>query len=484
MTLHDTPTRACFIAAFALGCGTKYAQTATQPEEILSDASTDVPACGSTLASRLAITTIDVDEDIRYKREGYNGFPTDARLAFGVAPSGNSYVAWTNNAFTTVHVTPLNGLQSRLGPDTRVPGYDIGGLVAQNDGFALLLQTDDPGTPLVNPNPNAPGLSAMVVRYRQGSVAYLSALTGTKSIVNAAAPLRDCTPERFDGRLAYNGTKYGAYFTVHGCVGDAHESYYADKLAYFDDQGRPVTGGWNWGCQINQDLRLLPEPGAFTSLCITDTNDATNVGGLNLIEEGSPDITRIVDEFAVANACTAQFGTVIKLADASYVAIWLSRGGSNSEGTLPAKPANDIALIHLNPAPDYTPSAVISVTNTPSVHEVNLHAAAYGPERILVSWDSIENFKCSNDYNITCLGQYTGTHFQLIDNQGNAVGPDETLPAPPNERDDMVAFPNGDVGWAFVPDPGRQYSMTYAPGVVSQLAAIRQIGVARMLYCP
>ena len=314
------------------GCGTKIAETATKPAAVIGEGGIDAaqPAsCGTTLASRLSITTIDVGDDIRYKREGYDGIPTDARVAFGVAPSGNSYVAWTNNAYATVHVTPLTALQTRLGADTLVPGYDIGGLVAQDDGFALLLNRDDPGTPLVNPNmrDGSNGKAVVVVRVKQGNIAFTAPLTGTANIDPSNAQ-DDCAPERFDGRISFLGGRYGAYFSVHGCQGDGpHESFYADKLVYFDDQGAALSGGWNWGCQIDEDLRLLPETGAFTSLCTADNNSMS--GGLYQVQEG-PTFTQLAGDYVKGGFSASQFGSVVKLAASRYVVVWLSRGAAGA----------------------------------------------------------------------------------------------------------------------------------------------------------
>jgi hypothetical protein len=493
----NTPMSRVSLAAIALvsfGCGTKIAETATKPGAVIGNSGNDAaqPAsCGATLASRLSVTYIDVDEDIRYKREGYDNIPTDARLAFGVAPSGNSYVAWTNNAFTTVHVTPLTALQTRLEADTLIPGYDIGGLVAQNDGFALLLNRDDTGSPLVNTNNGSIGKAVVVVRVKQGNIAFTAPLTGTNSIAFANNPQYDCAPERFDGRISFLGGKYGAYFTVHGCQGDGpHESYYADKLSYFDDQAIPLSGGWNWGCQIDEDLRLVPEATQFTALCMID--QGTNAG-MNLIQEGAPPtLSLLATEFATSGFCSGQFGSIVKSTnDGSYTVAWLSRGGvTGAAGALqPAKSANDIALLRLSPAPDYSPSSVTWVNPTPTINEMNLHIAAYGPDRLLVAWDSVEGIICDlhQDPNTeTCFGNYTGTHFRLMDTQGNFLTPDEVLTAPPNSRDDMVIFPNGDVGWAFVPDPDRNYSdiLPVDAQKVPLVAAKRQIGIARLIYCP
>jgi hypothetical protein len=232
-------------------------------------------------------------------------------------------------------------------------------------------------------------------------------------------------------------------------------------------------------------LRLMPESGPFTALCMTDDSAS---GGMNLVQEGvNPTLTLLAPEFVQRNVCAGQFGSVIKLADGSYVVVWLSREGSSVDGSQPARPANDIALVHLSPAPAYTPSAITWITTTPNIHEVNLHAAAYGPSRLLVAWDSVENVDCHvNPYNVTCFGDYTGTHFQLFDTQGNPLISDEVLPAPPNSRDDMVLFPNGDVGWAFVPDDDRNYktALDVDARKVPLVPTRRQLRIARLLYCP
>lgn len=492
MTALAAPITLIALVAVTAGCGSRVAQTASRPDAIPNDAGladAAIPVnCGSTLASRLAVTSFDVDEDIRYKREGYDIVATDARLAFHVAPSGNSYVAWTNDAFNAVHVTPLSALQTRLGPDIVIPGYDVGGLVAHDDGFALLLDQEDPGTPLLNLNPSDRpyGKAAVLLRYRSDVLAFTAPLTGTASIASTgAAALHDCAPERFDGRLAYQGGKYGAYFSVHGCEGDAHERYYADKLVYLDDRGQSMNGGWDWGCQLSQDMRLLPESDAFTALCIADRAGPSG-GGMYLLHEG-PTFTLLASDFAKGNFCSSQFGSIIKLTDGSYVIVWLSRGGTGPDGTSPTRPANDIALLHLSAAPEYTPGSIIWVSNTPSIHEANLHVARYGTDRILIAWDSVENFDCSQNPNaVTCLGDYTGTHFRLVDPNGKYLSEDEILPAPPNSRDEMVTFPNGDVGWAFVPDAQRSYSdyLRLDAANVPLVAAQRTISIARLLYCP
>lgn len=476
------------------GCSSRVVQTATRGDNTLGDAGPVSPSqahCGSTLGQRIAVTTIDVDADIRYKREGYDGIPTDARLAFSVAPTGNSYLAWSDNALENVHVTPLSALQTRLAEDIVVPGSDVAGLVALNDGFALLVNRADPGEPLTNPNPvdKPAGKAVVLVRVRDDQVLFEVALTGTSGVTfDSANPSYDCSPERFDGRLAFDDDHFAAYFTVHGCqLGNQtyqYTQYYADKLVYLDDRGVAVAGGWNWGCQISQDQRLLASNGTFIAACMSDNNPAA---GLNFMS-GDFSPVLLAAEYAKVGFSAGQFGSLVRLTgDGSIVLTWLSRGVPEQAATRPPKPANDIALLRLASSPDYTPSsAAISVTDTPAIHEANLHAAPYGTDELLITWDAVEQFDCDRSANsATCFGSYTGTHFRLMDAQGQFTTPDAVLPYPPNSRDDLVTFPNGDVGWAYVPDDARAYSDPLAVDShkVPQVSQKRQLNIARLLYC-
>jgi hypothetical protein len=447
--------------------------------------------CGDSFADRIAVSTIGVDVDIRYKREGYDRIPTDARLAFSVAATGNSYLAWSDSALENVHVTPLSALQTRLGDDIVVPGSDIAGLVAQNDGFALLVNRTDPGAMLTNPNPveAVAGKAVSVVRVRDRQVAFEATLTGTAGITfDPTNPQYDCSPERLDGRLVADGDRYGAYFAVHGCqLGDdtyQYSQFYADKLVYLDDQGLALTGGWNWGCQISQDQRLVATGGPFIAACMSDNTPGT---GLNLMSNGFNPVL-LAPEYAKIGYSAGQFGDLVKLADGSFVLTWLSRGVPEPGASKPPRPSNDIALLHLSPGPEYSVSTAVAwITDTPTVHETNLHAIAYGPDGLLVTWDSIEDFDCSRSANeATCFGSYTGTHFRLIDAQGQFTTPDVVLPYAPNSRDELVSFPNGDVGWAFVPDDSRDYTAPLAVDAsrVPEVTGKRELSLARLLYCP
>ncbi|WP_329222007.1 hypothetical protein OG352_33120 [Streptomyces sp. NBC_01485] len=75
----------------------------------------------------------------------------------------------------------------------------MGGLVAHDDGFALLTRVADTN--------KWKETAAAIIRYTGGKQTFRTNLTGTAT--HDTAPL-------LDGQLTWNGTKYGAYFVVHG----------------------------------------------------------------------------------------------------------------------------------------------------------------------------------------------------------------------------------------------------------------------------
>jgi hypothetical protein len=483
---------ACGLCA-TLGCSTRtrYAQTALEPRV---DAGLDAAspnagdrdagprACPERLSERLLITSIELSSDVRYKQRGYDLIPRDARIALSPAPNAGARVAWLENGGSRVHVTPLDALLERSGQDVISDGYEVGGLVALQDGFALLTRRVDPGEPLTDPNPidnNAIGKAAFLVRYRGETESFAVPLTGTASITRAADPkARDCAEPALHARLAWNGTKYGAYFAVHGCAGDSHVSYYGDKLVYADDRGRALAGGWSWNCSIDQGLRLIAEPDVFTSVCLSDSQPFR---GLNLVIAGMP-AKQLAPEFTAPGYVGAQFGSLVKLKDDSYVVVWVSRGARDSSAREASQAAPDIAFMHL--APDYSVLEPLRwLLTTPNSAETNLHLAMYGSDRLFISWDSIEQLSCDNDR--TCFGTYTGTHARLLDNHGVFVTPDEILPAVPNSEDDIAVLNDGDLAWAFVQEDARSYAdqLPVDAQAVPRVASKRQIKLARLTYC-
>ncbi|MER6129215.1 hypothetical protein ABT173_42995 [Streptomyces sp. NPDC001795] len=85
---------------------------------------------------------ISLPTALSYQTPGYNQAPEWTRVDTQAAPDGSVRVAWP--AADGVHVTTLSGSLERHGPDVVVPGAkEVGGLVAHDDGFALLTRVPD-----------------------------------------------------------------------------------------------------------------------------------------------------------------------------------------------------------------------------------------------------------------------------------------------------------------------------------------------------
>jgi hypothetical protein len=361
-----------------------------------------------------------------------------------------------------------------------VKGIDIGGLAARPDGVAVLVRRDDPGEPLADPAADFQiAKAAVLVRIRQGVEQAALPLTGTASVVaSTVGPARDCAASPLNGRVEWNGSKYGIYFAMHGCQGDAHASFYGDKLAYLDDAGRAVPGGWAWGCSIDDGLRLLAGASAFTPICLSDN---TPFQGLSLVIEGTAPVL-LGPELSAPGYSAGRLGSIARINETTAMVGWLSRGVKPNGGRQEAlKTAHDIAVVKLG-GPGSTVGPLVWVTNTPSIAEWGLHLAPYGRSRLLAVWQSFENLECNGQ---TCLGTYTGTHARLMDLDGNFVTPDELISATPNDDEDIRVFPNGDVGFAFVAfaDRDRKGPLPLGDGGVPLVPPVRTLSVARLAYC-
>lgn len=464
--------------ASCFACGTRYIDTA-QPGLASGGSSAGyggAPACAGSFAQRLSVITVTLGEDIRAKASAYDWLQRDERLAFAIGPDQKPSVAWLNSAGDTVHVSAFDTDGTSLRKDVTLPSSEVGGLLVKPDGFALLTSGPDLGEALPDPNQGniVPNRAALLSRYRNGDWAFHAALTGTEQVTMLTGDdRRDCTPMPFAGRLASDGSRYGAYFAVHGCAGHTHASFYSDKLTYLNDAGQAVRGGFYWACSNTSSLALLAEASAFTSLCFSDGEPKP---GLDLIFENS--YTQLALEAHRSGYVGGQFGSVVKTSDGGYALVWASRGALDSDTNPAAKDNPDIAFMLLGP--DYSVRIARTwLSDTSDVAEYNVHAAPYGRGRLLVLWDSVA---VSARRGETGFGAYQGTFAQLFDLSGNALGASELLNAPPNSWDDISVYANGDLGWAWVDAP-RDYQQPLTPEDIPSQASTRNLKMARLEYC-
>lgn len=384
-------------------------------------------------------TAVSLSAKYPYLSAGYNNTREWNRTATAAAPDGTLRVAWP--AADGVHVTPLTAAGKRSGADTVVKGTEeVGGLVAHNDGFALLTRVSDSN----KWNETA----AAIVRYTGGRQTWRTELTGTAS--------HDTAPT-LDGRLTWNGTKYGAYFVVHGAGGFA-DGHYGDKLSYISTKGAKLSGGWSWGCSHNEGIALQAETsGAFTSLCFDDWRSGLFVStGI-----GAPDEAPVVQrEQCWAGYCGGTFpsrtGDLVKSSTGRYATAFASRGAAfakknpdDSSGrgrtVTPRTSTHQLAIAFLKNR-DSGPGKAMYLSTAKGTEHVNVHLAPYGKDKLLLSWESLKNAKCSAG---TCTGTFTGTHLRLVDWSGKFVSADKVVSA--RITGDVAVLKNGSLTWAYAP---------------------------------
>ncbi|MFF4396394.1 hypothetical protein [Streptomyces sp. NPDC001480] len=421
-------------------------------------------ATAGAATTSLTITTTKVSLPAKYPylSAGYNGTREWNRTATAVAPNGTLRVAWP--ASDGIHVTPLSAAGSRSGADTVVKGAkEVGGLVAHNDGFALLTRVADTN--------KWHETAAAIVRYKGGAKSWTTKLTGTAS--HDTAPL-------LDGRLTWNGSKYGAYFVVHGAGGFA-DGHYGDKLSYVSPKGSELSGGWSWGCSHNEGIALHAETsGAFTSLCFDDWRSGLFVStGI-----GAPDVAPVVQrEQCWAGYCGGTFpgrtGDLVKSATGRYATAFASRGAASAKKNpddssgrgwtvTPKTSTHQVAIAFLKNR-DSGPGKAVYLSSTKGTEHVNVHLAPYGEDRLLLSWESLKSAKCAAG---TCTGTFTGTHLRLVDWSGKFRSADKVVSA--RITGDVAVLKDGTLTWAYAPvTPSYSTRLTGASPTTTSLRIAR-----------
>ncbi|WP_089104593.1 hypothetical protein [Streptomyces hyaluromycini] len=388
---------------------------------------------------KVTSTAVSLGAKFPYLSAGYNNTREWNRTATAVAPDGTLRVAWP--AADGVHVTPLTAAGKRSGADTVVKGAkEVGGLVAHANGFALLTRVADTN--------KWKETAAAIVRYTGGKRTWTTKLTGTAS--------HDTSPT-LDGQLTWNGSKYGAYFVVHGAGGFA-DGHFGDKLSYVSAGGKKLSGGWSWGCSHNEGIALHAETsGAFTSLCFDDWRSGLFVStGI-----GAPDVAPVVQrEQCWAGYCGGTFpgrtGDLVKSSTGRYATAFASRGAASAKKnpddssgrgwTVTPKTATHQVAIAFLKNRNSGPGKAIYLTSAKTVENVNVHLAPYGKDKLLLSWESLKNAKCSAG---TCTGTFTGTHLRLVDWNGRFVSADKVVST--RFTGDIAVLKDSSLAWAYAP---------------------------------
>ncbi|KAL4781759.1 hypothetical protein BJX76DRAFT_349926 [Aspergillus varians] len=381
----------------------------------------------------------------------WTGYVHHRRTPFAVSPDGESaYLAYLDSSATGVHVQKVDPSTFKaVGTAVTVTsGKEAGGLVAHNDGFALLTNEALPsGTS------NAPSDSTPVpVLYRYtGSTQTWKTFLGGPDVTGDEGHL--ASPD-LNGDLAYSSDAglYGAYFVVTAYDGDA-SGHYGDSIQYVNDNGKlqTISGATStWGCSHNTGIAFEAASEApFASICAEDQGAIW----LNTKTQGMDNTGVKISNENTTNGASGEpmggmggsYSALVKLGDSSrYIFAWPSRGAIDvtenewmGDGYTNVQPRNENRNVAIavfsdkNTMVGNQATSTVGATDadsqinwitTGSADHSNVHAAAFGSDNALLTWEEISDPTCDEFIAMGCRGTFSGTHFQQVSKTGAVVG--------------------------------------------------------------
>lgn len=367
----------------------------------------DAPACGTPLVERIRITRVDV---LPWSITVGDDFSWAGNRPVHVASvPGGSRVAWSSGD-GLAHVTPLDALDARSGPDLTILAESIRGFVAHDDGTSALLVVRGDDVFFVK-------LDAM------GQVLVETQLLGQLDPSVEGASWVSWWGHQ--GRMLWDGMQYVVY------LGHSHNfasvgSHQGDLMWFLDGSGQHAGGLWDWGCSHSLDVRLALSNGGIGGLCVSDAYPGKAI----LFNHN----TLIHDEPSgnMAGSSTARLGGLVGLAGGGFALTFASDEGRcamlGDDGRC-ASSLHDVGFVRIGA--DGAPGAPTWLTNTLDVDEESAHLGRYG-DGLLAAWKSPAGLA------LATLDENGSIH------ESSTVGGIDF-----SAKNDLTTHPNGDVSWAF-----------------------------------
>ncbi|RBR26218.1 uncharacterized protein FIESC28_01001 [Fusarium coffeatum] len=439
------------------------------------------------------VDTLTLGSSFNPVKEAYwTGLPHHRRTPFAVSPDGkNAFLAYLDASGTGVHIQGVDPKTfAAVGtPVTIKNGKEAGGLVAHNDGFALLTNEVVSGE-AKDPLP-------VIYKYTNGKQAFRTLLGGSGFSADALA-----SPD-INGDLVFSekARYYAAYIVVTSYSGSA-SGHFGDAIRYINPDGKveEIQGASSsWGCSHNTGIAFeaADEP-PFASICAEDQGAIW----LNTETQGmSNNGVKISNEHVINGASNEPMGgmggSYSSLArfvgSDSYIFSWVSRGaidltanewmGDGYTHSEQRTTNRNVAIAVMSDKKtlvgEQATSEVGAKDGDSQVNWItdgandcsNAHAAAFDASTALVSWEEISNPVCENEA-MGCSGKFAGTKFQAVDSKGKKIGQaitsDDTYVA-----GDMVTMSDGRICWPFV-------NMAWSLDGPAQAADVKKISFACM----
>ncbi|KAF9031693.1 hypothetical protein BDZ89DRAFT_1131757 [Hymenopellis radicata] len=392
----------------------------------------------------------------------WTGLPHHRRTPFAVSPDGKSaYLAFLNAAKDAVYVQPVDPTTFTANGDavSIANAKEAGGLVAHDDGFAVLVTLPVPDGTSADETPTDSYPIVNLIRYQNGAQAWSTALNGPGVHVSDGL---SATPD-INGDLVYSAESglYGAYFVVTAYTGWA-AGHFGDSVQYVNDAGtlQEIAQSSSWGCSHNTGIAFeaASEP-PFASVCAEDHGAIwlnTDTRSMNGIKIANENVTNGVSGEPMGGM-SGSYSNLAALDDDRYIFAWQSRGAVDltadswmGDGFTQASPRwlnHNVAIATMDAKNKLAGSEAIStvgaasgddqvnwITEDDGVDHQNVRVASAGSGQIAV-----------------LLWHFSGTYAQLVDatGTGSMVDSAVNLGTGVTVSGDMVTI-GTQVCWPFV----------------------------------
>ncbi|KAG6362757.1 hypothetical protein INS49_007851 [Diaporthe citri] len=415
------------------------------------------------------------------KEAYWTGYVHHRRTPFSVSPDGKTaYLAFLDSSDTGVHVQPIDPATFKAtGTVVTVDGgKEAGGLVAQDDGFALLTNEAMPSGTSNAPPDNTP----VPVLYRfdaSGTQKWKTWLGGPD--VDSDQGLM-AAPD-MNGDLVYSAKtgRYAAYTVVTAYSGSA-QGHFGDAINYVEDStGERVTiqGATSaWGCSHNTGIALeAADEAPYASVCAEDQGAIwLNSKGQGMSTVGTKISNENVTNGAGGESLGGMSGSYSNLArfqdSEAYIFAWVSRGAkdvtindwmgdgythvanrTNGRNVAIATFSDKYTMVGKQATSEVGAASGDDQVNwltTGTADQSNAHVATFDGTNALVTWEEIADPFCEF-IAMGCRGKFTGSRFQLVTNDGTGKAVGEPLTSTDvTVAGDLVTMADGRICWPYV----------------------------------
>ncbi|EGY16007.1 uncharacterized protein VDAG_07171 [Verticillium dahliae VdLs.17] len=391
------------------------------------------------------------------KEAYWTGYPHHRRTPFALSPDGKTaYLAYLDASETDVHVQPINPTTfAATGTSVTIKGAkEAGGLVAHDDGFALLTNEALPSGTSNAPAGNTP--VPVLYRYNAAGTQSWKTFLGGPGVdaENGLVASPDLNAAGPRATLAMPSATSSPDGTLENIPGASS----------------------SWGCSHNTGIAFeAADAPPYASICAEDQgaiwlntktqgmgNNGVKVSNEKVINGGS---NEPMGGTSGSYSGLARFGSA-----SEYIFSWVSRGAidltaNDWMGAGYTKSANRTSNRNVAIALFSDKSTIVGEQATSVVGAAdgdkqinwvtegtadcsNAHVAAFDASQALVTWEEIASPICDFEA-MGCRGKFTGTHYQLVNKAGEKVGsPIESLDT--TVSGDLVTMSDGRICWPYV----------------------------------